>query len=43
MAGEDLEYQGWIARNIFNFFGQMAFSVGVARLLASPVSDAADR
>jgi NADPH-dependent 2,4-dienoyl-CoA reductase/sulfur reductase-like enzyme len=30
MAGEDTEYQGWISRNVFNFFGQMAFSVGLS-------------
>ena len=30
MAGENMEYQGWIPRNIFNFFGNRAFSVGVS-------------
>jgi phenylglyoxylate dehydrogenase epsilon subunit len=30
MAGENMEYQGWIPRNIFNFFGNSAFSVGLS-------------
>jgi len=30
MAGENAEYQGWIPRNVFNFFGNKAFSVGLS-------------
>jgi len=30
MAGEPAEYEGWISSNIFNFFGNTAFSAGLS-------------
>lgn len=30
MAGEKKEYEGWISSNIFNFFGNTAFSAGIS-------------
>jgi len=30
MAGEAAEYEGWISSNIFNFFGNAAFSAGLS-------------
>jgi len=30
MAGEAAEYEGWISSNIFNFFGNTAFSAGLS-------------
>ncbi|MFC1955139.1 NAD(P)/FAD-dependent oxidoreductase [Chloroflexota bacterium] len=30
MVGVDIEYEGWISSNIFNFFGNTAFSVGLS-------------
>ncbi len=30
MAGEEAEYEGWISSNIFNFFGNIAFSAGLS-------------
>jgi phenylglyoxylate dehydrogenase epsilon subunit len=30
MAGEAAEYEGWISSNIFNFFGNVAFSAGLS-------------
>jgi len=30
MAGETAEYEGWISSNIFNFFGNVAFSAGLS-------------
>ena len=30
MAGVEAEYEGWISSNIFNFFGNTAFSAGIS-------------
>ncbi|MFC1822239.1 NAD(P)/FAD-dependent oxidoreductase [Thermodesulfobacteriota bacterium] len=30
MAGQELEYDGWISMNVFNFFGHFAVSIGEA-------------
>jgi len=30
MAGETTKYEGWISSNIFNFFGNVAFSAGLS-------------
>lgn len=30
MAGEEALYEGWIPMNVFNFFGRVAFSVGLS-------------
>ncbi len=30
MAGVEAEYEGWISSNIFNFFGNIAFSAGLS-------------
>ena len=31
MAGEDINYEGWIPMNLFNFFGNIALSVGLSQ------------
>ena len=35
MVGVDTEYEGWISSNIFNFFGNTAFSAGLSSVSGS--------
>ncbi len=35
MAGEEVNYKGWVSANVFNFFGNRAFSVGLSTITGS--------